>query len=261
MGRPIASLCPWTVVICVLVGFLSGTASAAPILDQSCCSSTNDDAIFDGQLTRAQTFTVGLAGLLSRVELGLSVLGSGSVAIEIHPEIVAGTTLPLGPPLAAGTITWSSPVSQFFSIDISSAGLFVSPGQVLSIVQNPTDGGPACESSRPPLPPPFCSWTGLVAVPASSFDPYPGGIALTTTMPNPATFVRLVSFSDSDLNFRTFVDPQPVSWPATMTLMGLGLAAVAWHAHQLGGTVRQDVPDLDQPDIGGVGRDAIAYPL
>jgi hypothetical protein len=223
---------PWTVVICVLPGFLSGTASAAPILDQSCCGSTNIEAIFSGQLTRAQTFTVGLAGLLSRVELGLSVLGSASVAIEIHPEVVAGTSLPLGPPLAAGTITWSSPATQFSSIDISSAGLFVSPGQVLSIVQNPTEGGPACEAARPPLPPPFCSWTGLEAVPASSFDPYAGGIVLTTTIPSPAVFVRLVSFSDADLNFRTFVDAQPVSGPATMTLMVLGLAPAAWHAYR-----------------------------
>ena len=214
MRRPTARLCLWTVVISVVIGLLSGIAWAAPILDQSCCSSTETSPGISTDLTRAQTFTVGLAGLLSSVELGVSGT-TVPVTIEIHPQIVAGTTLPLGTPLAKGIIPTGA--SEFFSVDISGAGLLVAPGEILSIVLLPAaDVGGVWTAQSPGL--------------------YTRGTALTTTTPNPAVFVLALdptSGAERDFSFRTFVDPRAVPGPDTLTLIGLGLAAAAaWHARQ-----------------------------
>jgi hypothetical protein len=215
MQRPTVRLRLWAVVISSLIVFLSGTAWAAPILDQSCCSSTNSSVGISDSLTRAQNFTVGLAGLLSSVELGTSDDLSVPVSIEIHQQIVAGTTLPLGPPLAKGTIPAGA--AAFFPVDISGAGLVVTPGEVLSIVVLP-----AAEQGN--------TWF------AQNPGAYAGGVAFTTTIINLAVFQALVdplNGTPSDLSFRTFVTPRAVPGPATLTLIGLGFAAAAaWHAHR-----------------------------
>src|SRR5262249_53585946 len=128
MRKSTGRLCLWTVMISSLIVFLSGIAWAAPILDQSCCTSTETNPGVSTDLTRAQTFTVGLAGLLASVELGISGT-TVPVTIQIQPQIVPGTTLPLGTPLAQGTIPAGA--AEFFAVDISGAGLIVVPGEIL----------------------------------------------------------------------------------------------------------------------------------
>ena len=207
----------------VAIGFLSwaipDAAVATPTLDQSCTEPNPPYSWTSGygfgELTRAQTFKVGLSGQLTELDvlLDLSRSSSGLVQFDILPAFTAGATVDsLGTPLASQTLSWTmSSTPNWFALDFSAAHLFVTAGQMLAFVQRPTT-----------------AW-GLMR----NFDNlYPGGEILTTTFIPPQYVVVDETFSaypEWDFGFKTWVDPAAVGSipePATMLLVGSGLVGL-----------------------------------
>ena len=202
-------------------------AWAAPILDQQFApGEVNTWTIFSG-LTRAQTFTVGMAGLLSRVEVLLDTapgLAAFDRPFQVIPT-VGGVPVYGTAPLASFTITapgnsGSGSVLGFYGADLTAFGLQVTPGEVLAIVSL---GAPVPDSSH--------WWAGRFTAPPT----YLGG-TLYTTFSSGGGSDSTFHLQDTtkvvyDLGFRTWVDnatpePEPIPEPALVVLFGLGLAAV-----------------------------------
>jgi hypothetical protein len=160
--------------------------------------------ISTGTLRRLQTFTVGQAGHLVRVE----VLGSTNMGSS-HSLSILGTSLrvPTGSPLANGAFASAipGPASQQV-VTFSLTGLAVAVGDVLAFEVV----GPG----------------GLV----SGMGPgsYAGGSDFIVNPP----FITTLSATESDAFFRTYVDdgsepPVGVPAPAALGLFGLGLLGLA----------------------------------
>jgi hypothetical protein len=187
---------------------------ASPILlDQSVIPPSpplNGFLAEDGQ-TLAQTFTVGLPGLLSAIELDLAccldrdgiVTFPADLVIEIRTTLADGS--PSGDVLVTTTARAESLSAGFFTferISLSSAGLEVSPGQMLAIVLS---------STAPAM--------GL-------FNPYAWALDTSGQYNRGSAYVKhadgFVGAGDLDFGFKTYV-PEP----ANLALMTLGLAAMA----------------------------------
>lgn len=105
------------------------------VLDQYQGSNTTTDYSLSGSLRRAQTFTVGLSGLLAQVDVPIAGAGPGDVTIRI-----LGTNS-LGEPNDAdvlGSATILSSVlnpseHEWVSVDLRPAGIRVEEGKVLAI--------------------------------------------------------------------------------------------------------------------------------
>lgn len=202
----------------LLVAAVPDAARAGPILDQS----------FDpgppgpGSLTagigagfdRAQTFTAGLGGRLTRVEVLIErhPLGSSALLFEVRRTAGGAPLEPDGEPLASLVVPASgiAPGRQFVGFDLSPSGLIVAPGDVLAW------------SLRLPGGDSDYTVFGRIG------DPYERGSAFSRG-PVPAMWTALGPPGvGSDLGFRTFVDPVVVAEPTGLTLSvigGLGLLA------------------------------------
>jgi hypothetical protein len=191
------------------------TAHAVSTLDQAFEGPLDIFAPNDA-LYRAQTFTVGLSGLLTRFEVPMrGSVGGGTSDFEIWgtsggvPEAIPGTTL------AAGTVSFGNG-QAWVGADISASGLNVTAGDILALVQI---GGSSTGSG---------DWAG------TDGGGYAGGVGFSTFNADPsgAWHDHLVNDGGvDDFGFRTFVDPDGVAAipePATVVLMGLGLVGLGY---------------------------------
>lgn len=181
------------------------TIHAASMLDQAFEGEWIGEA-HNGILYRAQTFTVGLSGLLTGFEVYMNGPG-GTSDFEIWstaggaPEAIPGTAL------AAGTVSFGAS-EAWVAADLSASSLNVTAGDVLALVQI---GGNSTGSG---------SW--FVGA-----NGYAGGAAFITTTSAPSgAWVNV----GEDFLFRTFVDPDAVAavpLPPALYLFGSGLLGLA----------------------------------
>jgi len=164
---------------------VASPAAGAPILDQQ--AEVGQSSAFGlTELTRAQTFTVGVDGVLDSVELLLR--GSATTTFEIHATTgglpVLGST-----PLASTMVTFTAGFASWVAVDFSASALAVSVGDVLAIVQ---PGGTSTGSGL--------WWAGSAG--------YVGGSLYATNDVSPTAYVE---FSSLDFNFRTYLVPEPTA--------------------------------------------------
>jgi hypothetical protein len=207
----------------VLILLLCGVhhAGAVPVLDQS--FEPQNPLLLLGTASEgnsAQTFTVGITGVLSQVDVLIEQNGPfPELRLDVRPTVDGLPIEDDNAALASVTVPLAAiPFPRaFLSFDVSSFGIHVSQGELLAIVLTgnarwygvaPGIGTPAVE--------------GLAPV---ADDPYPGGAAYFRGPPGAPTFSlpgggRLVA----DLGFRTFVDVVPE--PTTFMLFGIGVVGL-----------------------------------
>jgi hypothetical protein len=130
------TLRPWFVASAIaLLVAIAFPATAQPLLDQEAvaASDTGQFVIYSSTLF-AQTFTVGIGGILTGIEAKVSG-GASASTWEIHPTI-GGVPVLGGPPLASGTTSFDSPefTPIYVPIDLMADDLEVQVGDVLAIV-------------------------------------------------------------------------------------------------------------------------------
>ncbi len=165
---------------------------------------------------RAQTFTVGVSGLLTGFDVLLSAPGTGgSVTFGIY-STTGGVPNVNASPLAQATIAVPgglTDTANFYSADVTAAGLMVNAGEVYAIVTSPGGPGPA-------------TWRGAYDPDALDVAHYAGGTLYATGWTG-----SLDPFS-ADLGFRTWVDINPGEAPvpepaSTLFLFAAGLGGLA----------------------------------
>jgi len=180
----------------------------APFIDQeydSIGAGSSSSATIDSATDRAQTFTVGLAGVLDRV--GLQVVRedasttadllfdirntSAGVPIESNATTLASLTIPASEvPLALGA-------GEFFSVDVISSAIAVNPGEVLAVVLSAPDAATALNryqwfngpnADDYPDGDPYSRTTGTWTLESSD-----GGLQTLIVFPEPPTSLSLLA--------------------------------------------------------------------
>lgn len=184
------------IVTCLLTG-LASQARAGLILDQAYEPATPSFFANNGDLHRAQVFTVGRAGIFAGFDVLLS--GSGSSLFEIWQAPGGVPDDFPGSPLAWAQVDSDYPYrnqGEFFgSGDLTSFNLEVETGDQLALVQV---GGRSGDGQ----------WIGVVD------NPYTGGGGFTTTFTSPERWRD--NGVNSDFGFRTYIaQPTTASEPTT----------------------------------------------
>jgi hypothetical protein len=187
------------VFILVLTTHLS---TSSPILDQSFEPATLSRFLGIGPGTSgAQTFTVGITGILTEVDVLVERNGGAGLRFDIRPTVNGVPVENDAMTLASITVPASTvpfPAS-FLDFDVSSFGILISQGEILAMVLS--------DNSR---------WFG------TPNDPYPGGAAYFRFADTTFTPV----FDNLDVGFKTFVEPIPE--PSTLALLGIGVIGLGF---------------------------------
>jgi len=162
------------------------------------------------ELDTAQTFTVGVAGLLSRVDVFAAVETfyghTATLNWDVRP--VSALQSPSDndvSALAKGTLTLTANSKQysFLTLDLSQTPVSVSVGERLAIVLSTSNGS--------------MGWGGFAAV-------YAGGEPWQRSTPPNNGFAWLDYVPEYDLGFRTFV---AVPEPSVLALVSIGAIVLA----------------------------------
>lgn len=177
-----------------LLAAIALPASAQSLLDQEAVAdSDTGQFIISSSTLFAQTFTVGIGGILTGIEAKVSG-GASASTWEIHPT-VGGVPVLGGPPLASGTTSFDSPefTPVYVPVDLTADDLEVQVGDVLAIVTG--------EFMTTNLPGRNTFWHRLAGYHNNfggryyyAVPPYSDWVALDTVL---------------DMGFRTYVEPLP----------------------------------------------------
>jgi hypothetical protein len=208
MSRPVRTLATTVIFLSYLA---AGRAHAGGVLDQSNVVNTFIfDAAVASEVSRGQTFTVGLAGLLSQVNLEIyqSPNTIGSPTFEIlgttggvpdNTKVLYTTTIPLSDiPIFANPPPGAFPLT---SVDVSSAGIMVTPGEVLALTLSRDVVGV----------PPWLLWRQGIGgyTGGNSYDSIPPGSPWTID-------------GSYEGGFQTFVSAVPEPSAIVLALIGVG---------------------------------------
>ena len=198
------------------VPLVGSPAFATPILDQSNITfltfggeGAPGSAVSPSQ-TVAQTFTVGISGALTQVDLGIyrDVGAIGDVTLSLLP-VSAFPSFDLNASLFSTTIAITSiPLltTSLTTVDVSAASLGVQAGDQLAIVLSRSVG--------PGVP-------SVVWQDSHFLFPYEGGETFVAHPPSPVWLPV-----SGDHRFRTWVDPTAVPEPSTFLLLAMGLLCI-----------------------------------
>ena len=194
------------VQIFYLITLLSAPISlrAAIILDQQHAPPGDYGALaVANDRYQIQTFTVGISGLLDRVELKLAHGPATTDAVDFSLWSTDASGLPAillaSRSIPASQVGLDSPPREFVPFDLQSFALTVTAGQLLALVLT---------SNAPNVTPFQERYTWELG------EQYDGGIAYTQ---KGATIEQ----ESSDLHFKTFVQPVPEPGAAILTIAGL----------------------------------------
>jgi hypothetical protein len=190
VGRQFVAACAAGLALC------ANSAMAAPVLDQQVelAAGANFTNANFGALYRAQTFTVGISGKLSRFEVQWRVDNVTSMTreFEIWNTTSGGAPVTItvpSAPLASATLSYTGPGFEtvWVGADLAS-GIPVTAGDVLAIVA--VSGGVI-----------DAYWVGPAGL---GSDPYTRGQSFSTSIFAPLAWGTL---GPTDLGFRTYVEP------------------------------------------------------
>ena len=182
-----------TVLAVVLALGVASESLATPVLDQSSSSAVISSTNATNTNPRGQTFTVGLTGILTQIDL--EVNGDNSTIVLDVMSVSGG--LPTGIVLASATNPTDAGGTKTF--DLSAASLNVTVGEVLAFI---------------------ISGPGLYGY-QSTADTYAGGTRVSSNNSGASWILN----STTDSNFSTFVEVVPE--PSTGLLLGIALLGVA----------------------------------
>ncbi len=195
----------------------TGLANAIPVLDQSYVPSGNQVSGFGQGFEMAQTFTVGLSGALTQVDVQIFIPFRGAsedLYWGLHRTTtgVPNETSVLDGFIAAASV--GSNTASFSSIDLSAAPFMVTAGDVLAISLGKGSTTDTFQWTSGP------SYSSGAAYGRSSSPAFPG---FETWSPTRFTL---------DVGFRTFVDSAfvaPIPEPSTWLLIAASLPGlVLW---------------------------------
>jgi hypothetical protein len=191
------------ILLVIAISYLSIATAAAQVIDQSYDPGNNGGYTFNLNNPQAQSFTVGITGLLTQVDIrAYNFFGgaNGPLNLRVH-TFNPGAPPTLGSLLATASLPPSSvpSTSGFVSFDLTAAPPSVTSGQQLALVISTTGTTSYLWEGR--VPGGYSSGQGYVVSGNNLFNTGSG--------------------ANWDFGFRTYVVPEP----AGLTIIAIALGA------------------------------------